>query len=303
MRVTDLYSQVAQLGFEDSLEDDNRFYYAANRALLQVAAIRPATGVCPINHLPLRNLIDINTFAPIERTQDLSFEATEAKAYYFEAAGTGTLYIEALGDGGEWRVIKHVPFDARGNFIPYKGFIKDGDEYVRGVVRMRFVGEYLYSLRNVAMYQHILSNQESDIPPYEPFVRYDIRKLTKDFLSLESPPIIEDADNERLIAGWDLEGDSTILFSRFLRGSFRVLYRKKPRELENVGLAREDLSEIELDEELCSLLPTLVAAYVWVEDEPSMAEYYLNLYRERAFDIERRAKNKAPAVIRNRSGW
>ena len=35
MTVSQLYNSVAQLGFEDSLEEDDRFIFAANRALLQ----------------------------------------------------------------------------------------------------------------------------------------------------------------------------------------------------------------------------------------------------------------------------
>ena len=35
MRVQELYEQVAGLGFEKSLEDEEWFYQAANRALLQ----------------------------------------------------------------------------------------------------------------------------------------------------------------------------------------------------------------------------------------------------------------------------
>ena len=42
MRVSELYEQVAGLGFETSLDDGNdRFYQAAGRALLQINALRP----------------------------------------------------------------------------------------------------------------------------------------------------------------------------------------------------------------------------------------------------------------------
>ena len=94
MRVSELYKQVAQLGFEDSLEDDSRFYYAANRALLQVSALRPAVSAYVINHKPMVNLVKPDTFSPIERYDDLSFEATDAKAFYFEADGNGILLVE-----------------------------------------------------------------------------------------------------------------------------------------------------------------------------------------------------------------
>ena len=60
MTIADLYQSVAHLGFETSLEDEARFVYAANRALLQVNALRPATSIYMINHKPLENKIAEN---------------------------------------------------------------------------------------------------------------------------------------------------------------------------------------------------------------------------------------------------
>ena len=76
MNVAELYKQTAQLGFEDSLDDSDRFYYAANRALLQVCKIRPAVGYYLINHKPLENLVVNATFSPVEKIDDLIYEAS-----------------------------------------------------------------------------------------------------------------------------------------------------------------------------------------------------------------------------------
>jgi len=72
MTISELYKQVAQLGFEDSLEDDDRFYYAANRALLQVNKIRPAISRYLINHKPLENQVAESTFESLEKEEDLT---------------------------------------------------------------------------------------------------------------------------------------------------------------------------------------------------------------------------------------
>ena len=60
MKVNELYSQVAQLGFLGSLERDanNRFYYAANRAMLQISALRPTIKSITIKHNPFANMIE-----------------------------------------------------------------------------------------------------------------------------------------------------------------------------------------------------------------------------------------------------
>ena len=304
MRVSELYKQVAQLGFEDSLEDDNRFYYAANRALLQVNSIRPAVSAYVINHKPMRNLIKVDTFSPIERAEDLVFEATDAKAFYFEADGYGTLYVEAMdAESGSWRIIGAQELDSPRRFVPYKGFVKKDGEFTAGLFRLRFVGEYLYSVKNVAMYRHVYSDKPEDIPAYEPYTRYDMSELVPDFLSLNSPPVSEDANYEKLNQNYDVEGGKVILLPYSVEGCFKVLYKRKPQEIENTGLASEDEAAIDLDEELCALMPILIASYVWVEDEPSMAEYYLALYRERAVDIERRIRNATPVTFKNTNGW
>lgn len=304
MRVSELYKQVAQLGFENSLEDDNRFYYAANRALLQVNSIRPAISAYVINHKPMANLVKESTFSPIERSEDLCFEATDAKAYYFEADGNGTLYIENQApDSNQWVIIGTQKLVSSRRFLPYQGFVKKDGAFTTGQIRLRFAGEFLYSVKNVAMYRHIYSNSEADIPAYEPYTRYDISTLVPDFLSLNSPPISEDENYERLNQNYDVEGGKVILLPYSVEGCFKVLYKRKPKEIENTGLASEDEAVIDLDEELCSILPVLIASYVWVEDEPTMAEYYLSLYRERAMDIERRIRNATPVAIKNKNGW
>ena len=304
MRVSELYKQVAQLGFEDFLEDDNRFCYAANRALLQVNAIRPAISAYVINHKPMENLIKADTFSPIERSEDLCFEVTDAKAYYFEADGNGMLSVEKQDTGtGNWTTIGMQELASARKFIPYRGFIKKDGDFIMGPVRLRFTGEFLYSVRNLAIYRHLYSNSEADIPVYEPYTRYDMSTLVPDFLSLGSPPITDDGNYERLNQNYDVEGGKVILLPYSAKGCFKVLYKRKPKEIENTGAASEDNTVIDLDEELCTLLPILIASYIWVEDEPAMAEYYLSLYRERAMDIERRIRNTAPVSIKNTSGW
>jgi len=304
MKVFELYKSVAQLGFEDSLEEDERFFYAANRALLQVCKLKPVVSHYVLNHKPLRNLVTESTFTPIERAEDLDFEAADAKAYYFEADGNGVAYIEKQdANSDSWSIIQQITLTSTGAFISYKGFIKDGANYVSGQVRLRFSGEFLYSVRNVAMYEYLRSAEENDIPAYEPYTRYNIRSLASDFLALCCPPIQEDDEHKILNQDYQMEGDSIILLPYDKRGVFKVLYERLPQMLVNTGSVSDDETVIDLDEELCSLLPTLIAAYVWVDDEPSKSEYYLSLYRERAVDIERRNIDNKPVMYKNSNGW
>ena len=304
MRVSDLYRQVSQLGFEDSLENEDRFYYTANRALLQVNAIRPAVAACVVNHKPFPNLVRENTFASAEKVAELTYEATDPKSYYFEADGIGVLYIEYYNEGvGRWSLIGSRDLNSRGGFVAYRGFITVDGEFKRGLFRLRFSGEYVYSIKNVAMYDRLYSNSVSDIPSYEPFTRYDISGLTDDFLALASPPILDDDTHLLLNQGYLVENGRVVLLPFDAKGVYRIQYHRAPAMLVNSGSAGTDETTIDLDPDLCALLPTLVAAYVWVEDEPSKAEYYMALYRELAADVERRHKSMKPVVIRGTNGW
>lgn len=304
MTISELYKQVAQLGFEDSLEDDDRFYYAANRALLQVNKIRPAISRYLINHKPLENQVAESTFESLEKEEDLTFQAVNVKSYYFEVDGNGVVYIELYNDAtSSWEVISTIQLSSSKAFVAYRGFIKSGGEFVTGNVRLRFSGEFIYSVRNVAMYKNLYSNEVSDIPAYEPYTRYDIKQLVNDFMALCCPPILEDQQNKVLNQKYEIEGNSIILLPYDNKGVYKVMYERRPKEIENHGDASNDETLIDIDDELCSLMPILIASYVWIDDEPQKSEYYLSLYRERAMEIERKIKDTAPVIIKSSNGW
>ena len=304
MNVAELYKQVAQLGFEDSLEDSDRFYFAANRALLQVCKVRPAIGHCLINHKPLTNLIKESTFSPIEKIIDLTYEANDAKAYYFEADGNGVVCLELYNsDTNTWRVFGSVELKSKQTFVPYKGFIKKEGAFVSGRIRLRFMGEYLYSVKNVALYEHLYSEDTADIPAYEAYTRYNVKNLVTDFMAFCCPPIKETDENTILNQEYEQEGDSTILLPYEKRGVYKILYERRPKMIENTGANTDDMQEIDLDDELCSLMPILIAAYVWIDDEPQKSEYYLSLYRERVSEIVMSRKDTVPVAIKNANGW
>lgn len=307
MKVSELYRQVAQLGFEETLENGSRFYYALNRALLQVAAIRPAISSYIINHRVLKNLLSGSSLTPIERSKDLCFEATGAKSYYFEADGNGQVNIDIYDPTAEklWRTIHTEDLKSSGNFVAYKGLIKDGKSFVSDGARVRlcFTGNYLYYVKNIAMYSNVYSDDPKDIPEYGAFASYDMSKLTDDFLSFDSPPIKADGDLVVLNQGYRIEGNTTVVIPYNAEGCYKVLYKRKPKQIAGIIDPSENETVIDLDPELCELMPLLIAAYIWLEDEPDMAGFYLNLYRERAAEIELRTSIPKSVTIRSVNGW
>lgn len=304
MTISELYSQVAQLGFEDALENEDRFYFAVNRALLQANTVRPATTSLIVDHNPLKNLISKSSFNPIARVDDITFEAENAKAYYFEADGIGMLYVEKYNkESNTWSILSAKQLTARKNFVAYSDFIKDLNGFVSGRVRLRFSGEYIYSVRNVALYRYLYSDDKADIPAYEPYTRYDFKTLVDDFLGFADPPFLESEELVQLNQDYRVEGESILLLPYNNAGVYKVMYKRRPKSIVNIGAAATDETVIDLDPELSHALSNLVAAYIWAEDEPSLAEYYLSLYRERVAEIRATTKNVAPIIYRNSNGW
>lgn len=303
MKVNECYKQVAQLGFEDSLESDERFVYTLNRALLQVASLRPATRACFINHMPLENAIQVESHSPLRVSESLVFECSDVKAYYFEACGNGDFYLDKKTADGWSEFFYRDIVSTNGIFEPRRGFIKDGDAFVSGTVRMRFAGDFVWHVRNVAAYHDIVSDDDTKIPAYEGYTAYDVSAMVTDFMGLANPPFeggtfLQARDNL-----WDVENERVILLSKDAAGYYKVIYYHRPDEIVYKNSVADDETVIDLDEDLCALLPNLIASYVLLEDDPNMAQYYGALYQASAQAIVAAAKKHRPCRVVNVTGW
>ena len=303
MKISELYESVAKLGFEDSLEDIPAFFYAANRAVLQVNALRPLTSILELYERIPENLATDGDHEITEHTaEDIIVLAKGAvKAYYFEVLGEGECRIEVYNSAlGAWEIKEYISFSSR-VFAAYRGFIKPDGEFVTDEVRLRFIGDYAYSIRNVAMYGVIYSSDAKDIPAFTERIRYDLREIVKDFIGLADQPFVD--GYERMTKDYVIEDGGVLLLPRESCKEIKIKYNRRPAALKYTSDPRGDDTEIELDAELTELLPLLVAAYIWADEGDGKYALYLELYRERAAEIERRAKSKEPAEYKLSGGW
>lgn len=318
MTIQELYDQTAQLGFETSLEDDSRFYQAAQRALLQVNRIRPATSFVVINHTPLENAIVIPPSDTVRKdSEDLCFSAYAPKAYYFEsdiAQSTGDVIIEYYdGSTDKWYTIKDfarenrlVKTNPQRKLNAYRGFIKNPASnvfFTHNHIRLRFTGDFAYHIRNIALYQILDSAEESEVPSYGEYSRYNIAGFATDFSSLCHPPIRDGAKQYALGKDYAVEGKDTILLPRSNPGVYKVWYERKVENIDSSGTTEAKQKRIDLDDDLAALMPLLIAGYVWLDDEPAKASYYLDLYREQEAKIKAAEKRINPITINNVYGW
>ena len=205
-------------------------------------------------------------------------------------------------DQDEWRMIGQTSWNSSFGFVTLKGFIKADGEFIKSPVRLHFTGEYVYSLRNIAIYAALRSSQMDQIPTFSQYVAFDMPKLVDDFLEFSTPPI-SNAEHELLESEYFVESNNTLFLPWSLAGVYKISYKKKPALIPQTDEAQKCEIKIDLDEELCSLLPVLIAAYVWADDEPEKAQYYLSLYRERAAIIESKKTDISPVMIVNKNRW
>ena len=290
MTIKELYESVAELGFETELESErtNGFILAANRAIVQINRIRPATSIYKLNHFPLTNKVSENTYEPVCKDDEaLIFSADGVKSYYFECNGNGIATIEKYTDSEEtWETLKAIELvSEKGQFVQYKGLILDGENPYLGLVRIKFAGDYIYWVQNVALYGSLLSADPENVPAFSKYIAYDIASLTDDFVSFVCPPILDAQRDSGFLLNTDyfVEGASKILIPASIKGIYDVVYNRQNKRL---SLSDEmETTEIDLDSELCCLLPNLVASYIWADDEPTKAEYYLTLYNAQVAEI------------------
>ena len=122
---------------------------------------------------------------------------------------------------------------------------------------------------------------ETEIINGELFYAYDI--ASDDFLCFSPIPVSKDGEN--LVVGRDFHryGKNRLFFRASDGGIFRIHYYKKLRkiDLENEG------DEVDLDEDICQILPLLIASYVWLDDEEEKSALYRSLFFREAESIAR----------------
>lgn len=313
MTLQDLYQAVSQLGFEDSLGDDSakRFLYATNRALIEVNSLRPRRKHVDVNHRVPKNLL-FSEPKYIEKTETLTFTAQNAKSFYFEVCGTGSFKLGLKKKDGtiDYPVSAAKDFTSK-SFISHKGIISyDDAQNFTGEAILLFEGDCAYTIRNIAMYDVVYSSNADDIIPYGSKVKYNISEMVRDpdtnvsdFEKFDTPPV--DFNGNQLYEGYDIE-NTDIYLPIDRQGIYTINYLHKVEAIDmnaDFSASNQTPINIDLEEDLAALLPNLIAAYVWLDDEADKSQYYYNLYLQRAEQIKKNTRNMNPVKFESVYGW
>ena len=110
------------------------------------------------------------------------------------------------------------------------------------------------------------------------YAKYDLGGLASDFMLMTQPPLqLTQKGHIFLRGGYFLENGRALYLPLEREGCYRITYRVTPP----IVTAETPLdATLAMDEELCQMLPLLVAHYLLLDEEPEKAQQYLTLYRE-----------------------
>ena len=284
MTVAQLEAAVARLGFAPSIDDGGELLRdAAERAMAEILAVRPRIGRLLLRHCPETPLLAVGS--PGEMRGEKTFSLPEGGSFYAESVGSGLLTVRR-GHGTETHVLEPC---VRGGTRVTVGAIPTAAGEVTLCVR----GEAGFRLLVLAIYA---SPYAAAAPPVSPFdgSDYELSALAPDFAGLVGAPRL--CDGTPLCEGE--EGDYTLEGSRLHLAprhacELRLSYRRR------LTLPRE--GEIPLCAEEAALLPLFCAAYVFLDDDPDKAAFYLGRFREGLAAIL--PSREAVSAFRDVTGW
>lgn len=250
-----LKNAVIRLGFETGLDDDGALAPALSRAMYTVYLDRPVRRTVRIS-VPKSNatlIISEFTHTPGEDERFI----LSGCAYSFRVSGKGRYTLR------KGAVEFTEEFDS--DMTEIKGMNSPKDE-------ITFSGEYAYAVYSLASHSALNGPDKSDIPIYGESHKIDLVSRYGDFLAPDSEP--------RDSRGAPIEGsaikDGVLSLPYDFSGELTLTYRRCP-----VVPSGDDKDEkIDIPSETEELLPLLVASYLWLDDDPEKAQYYLSLYKD-----------------------
>jgi len=277
MTIYQLKDDVARLGFESEIEDEDHFIASANRALSVIYVDRPVTKTA------IATLGGPRVAQKREFIEHFSKEVItipfSGMSLSFTSEGRGTCII--TDSSGSNTVSLSMKDQLTKQFV-------NGDGY------LTLTGDNYFTISNFAVFKDKTSNNTPDIPLYTPFRELNPSDWCNDFRAFAGPPCDKDGnpvDEVKLI-------DGRVRAPYELRCEVYLTYYRSPTlmSVDNI------LVPIDISNESAPLLPFLTAAFLWLDDDPAKAQYYMNLYRDLMANIKMFSTNKIDADYRV-NGW
>ena len=273
MTVRELKYEVYSLAGLPVAEADNLFSSSLRLALDKIRTELLITDEIRIYIAPCRPTVSIPRLR--HRSGERKSLPITGRAYSLGVSGKGYFTVR---DG--YRILRH-DFDTE--YTRFRGFIKEGGEIC-------FAGEYAYSVFDFVCFSDIPGDREEDIPDGVGEIRIDL--AAKGILR----PITQPTDGFGVpIEGARIVGDLLVLPKDF-EGVLR---------LEAVRISRacsSDTDEIDIPLRYHTLLPPLVASFIFIDDDKELAEKYGRVYEDLKKELNSLSLPCSPTRVLT-NGW
>ena len=277
MTLNELKNDVAKLGFESYIEDEDCFIASANRALSLIYIDRPMSKSAVITFKgPGVNLT--REFIEHRSGESISIHC-KGKAISFRSSGIGECVVRDNTGAGS---------------VQLTGDRQLVKQFISGDATITFLGNYYFTVSNLAVFDDLLSNKPLDIPEYNPYQEINPKDYCDDFRAFNSYPC--DKFGNPIDSVTLLDGRIRAPFD--YRGEMYLTYYRTPKAIDKTN---QNVS-IDISEECAPMLPLLTASFLWLDDDSAKAQYYMSLYRDMIANTKRYSINKIDTAYRV-NGW
>ena len=277
MTLNELKNEVACLGFESYIEDEDCFITSANRALSLIYTDRPVTKTALVSFTGPKTTL-VCEFIEHKAGKDIRIPV-KGRALSFRTTGNGSCTLKDAAGSTK------IPL-TRQNQLTRQIIFGDGE--------LVFSGDYYFTVSNLAVFDDVVSNDTSDVPEYKPFREIPAEDVLDGFRSFSGLPFDKDG---RAVDTIKLRGGK--IYAPFdYRAEVYITYARAP-EVINPELPD---SRLDLSEECAPMLPLLTASFMWLDDDASKAQYYMSLYRDLIANVKRYSKSSIDTTYGG-NGW
>ena len=267
---------VSALGFEREVVEKDLFFSSARRALSLIFTDLEITRTVRVSKEPEEIVSHVPKY---RHTGEQKTFPLLGKAYSFTSSGTGKYKVT---DG--YREYTYTTF---GNMTEHRGFLDEGGS-------ITFFGDYSFTVYDLTCFGIRPGEKTSDIPIYDGEACIDVASMWGDYLAFTSLPT---DDNGRTLTNVSLR-EGKLAIRGNISGGITVTYRRSPSDI-----APDDYNAtIDIPREAEVLLPLLTSAFMWLDDDPDKAQYYMALYQSTLLTVRSGMNRKLDAVY-STNGW
>jgi hypothetical protein len=298
MTVSELYTAVALLGFEEKIDEEATFYPALYTALHTISRIVPQTKRAVLAHYPPTALVTDREITLFSGGAS-SYQAEGAKSFYIELSGKGKITL--IGKNGDEIAVFGVngtdTWDSPNEYEVKRGFLRDINNDFPAVAGIKIEAETMCRIKCIALYDEIISHETIDIPSPKQ-TAYNLSRIFSDFRELYAPPKMIINGKSVMIDGYNIQGDILYLSSD-LNGDIEIEYLPKITQY----TADNENDNLDIPSDYIGALKLLIASYVWLDDSESKAQYYKALYNEEISLVAKYRRDLNPVKCESVNNW